>query len=153
MKTGLFPFSPPASVPTLPYRLIQDDGSRDRNIKTSDMAEHRYADDLIAPFPHEPSKPVTLSSYDDGCWKGEIPFIVGHFRVSVESYRPDPRFFQVFQRPRRIKRRSARTASDARRDSRSKTGAARAVAASSTGLDHACPRGTDPAGHPVYRAS
>ena len=79
MKTGLFRFSPPASVPPLPHRLIQDDGSRDRNIKTSHVAEHWNTDHLVAPFPHEPAQPATFSPYDDGCWKGEIPFIVGHF--------------------------------------------------------------------------
>src|SRR5829696_423940 len=61
VKTGLFRLSPPASVPPLPHRLKQDDGSGDRNIKTSHVAKHWNTDHLVAPFPHEPSQPVTLS--------------------------------------------------------------------------------------------
>ena len=61
------------------------------------MAQYWNADHLVTSFPHEPSQPVTFSPYDDGCWKGEIPFIVGHFCAGVESHRPDTGFFQLFQ--------------------------------------------------------
>ena len=96
---GLFRLPPPASVPPLPYRLIQDDGSRDRNIKTSHVAEHWNPDHLVAPFPHEPSQPVTFSSHYKRCWKGEIPLIVGHFRSGVEAHRPDAGFLELTERP------------------------------------------------------
>ena len=98
-KTGLFRLSPPASVPPLPDRLIQDDGSGDRNIKTSHVAQHWNADHLVAPFPHEPAQPMAFSPYDDGCWKGEIPFIVGHFCTGVEPHRPNARLLELFERP------------------------------------------------------
>src|SRR3990170_1851502 len=67
----LFRLPPPAPAPTLPHRLIQDDGSRGRNIETSHVAEHWNTDHLVAPFPHEPAQPVTFSSHDERCWKGE----------------------------------------------------------------------------------
>ena len=45
------------------------------------------------------SQPVTFSPYDDGCWKCEIPFIVGHFRAGVESDGPDPGLLQLLEGP------------------------------------------------------
>jgi hypothetical protein len=63
------------------------------------VAKHWNTDHLVAPFPHEPSQPVTFSSYYERCWKGEIPFIVGHFRLGVEADGPDAGLFQLVKRP------------------------------------------------------
>jgi len=63
------------------------------------VAKHWNTDHLVAPFPHEPAQPVTFSPNYDGCWKGEIPFIVGHFCAGVESYGPNAGSFELLERP------------------------------------------------------